>query len=285
MYFEELKTGMQVQIAPVTVQKEEMLGFSARYDNVPLHTDEAYAEQTHFGQLLAPGMLSFLLIWASYLRQDFFGEELLAGVSQKVEWHKPVFAGDVLNGTAEITALTDRSPKNGLAQLTITACNQNGQPVLIAVTECIVKKMPYRFYGWQTATVPNISGTMEAVTTPQKMYEMLRKIWCQYTCAPRLRDKWSPENPTLGQCSITAFLVQDLFGGKVYGILRPGGNYHCYNVIGDAVFDLTSEQFGEEILCYENNPEQFREVHFARQEKRERYEYLKAALQEALSRS
>ena len=93
-----------------------------------------------------------------------------------------------------------------------------------------------------------------------------------------MRDNWTKENMTLGQCSITAFLAQDIFGGKVYGILRGGGNYHCYNVIGDCRFDLTSEQFGDEVLDYENNPEQFREVHFVKEEKRLRYEYLKAEL-------
>ena len=41
------------------------------------------------------------------------------------------------------------------------------------------------------------------------------------------------------------------------------------------MFDLTSEQFGEETLNYENNPEQFREVHLAKEEKRRRYEFLK----------
>ena len=44
---------------------------------------------------------------------------------------------------------------------------------------------------------------------------------------------------------------------------------------GKCLFDLTSEQFGDEKLCYENNPEQFREVHFAKEEKRLRYDYLK----------
>ena len=63
-------------------------------------------------------------------------------------------------------------------------------------------------------------------------------------------------------------------------MLRPGGNYHCYNVVGDHVFDLTSKQFGDEVLVYENNPEQFREVHFAKEEKRLRYEYLKQKLGE-----
>jgi hypothetical protein len=97
-----------------------------------------------------------------------------------------------------------------------------------------------------------------------------------------MRDKWTPENMTLGQCSITAFLAQDIFGGEVRGILREGGNYHCYNVVGDCVFDLTSEQFGEEKLDYSDNPVQSREVHFAKEEKRERYVYLRNALKKYL---
>ena len=48
----------------------------------------------------------------------------------------------------------------------------------------------------------------------------------------------------------------------------------------NCVFDLTSEQFGDEALCYEGNPEQFREVHFGKEEKRQRYEYLKDKLRE-----
>ena len=140
--------------------------------------------------------------------------------------------------------------------------------------------MSYRFYGWETALVPPINSEFKGITTPQALYDALTEIWCEYTCAPRLRDKWSTDNITLGQCSITAFLVQDIFGGKVYGVLRPGGNYHCYNVIGDVVFDLTSEQFGDEKLDYSDNPEQLREVHFAKKEKRERYEYLRAKLRE-----
>ncbi|MCR4646100.1 MAG: MaoC family dehydratase [Oscillospiraceae bacterium] len=278
MFFQELKTGMQVDLAPVTVEENEMLGFSRKYDDVPLHTDPDYAAKTPFGKLLAPGMLSFLLVWAEYLKQDFFGEELLAGTSQKVEWNAPVFAGDVLTGTAELTALTERNAKNGLAQLTIRVQNQNGKQVLTGVTECIVKKHPYKFYGWECAMTPNFSGEYPAITSPQKLYDALCHIWCEYTCAPRLREIWSPENITCGQCSITAFLVQDIFGGEVYGVLRPGGNYHCYNVIGDAVFDPTSEQFGDEKLCYTDNPEQTREVHFAKTEKYERYLYLKEAL-------
>ena len=46
------------------------------------------------------------------------------------------------------------------------------------------------------------------------------------------------------------------------------------------MFDLTSEQFGEEKLDYSLLYEQKREEHFRKHEKYERYEKLKAALSE-----
>ncbi|MBO4863950.1 MAG: hypothetical protein J5517_06275 [Eubacterium sp.] len=144
--------------------------------------------------------------------------------------------------------------------------------------------MSYKFYGWERATVPAKNDIYKGINSPQELYDALLNVWCEYTCAPRLREEWSEENITLGQCSITAFLVQDIFGGDVYGILRPGGNYHCYNVVGDSVFDLTSEQFGDEVLDYTDNPIQTREIHFAKEEKKQRYEYLKEYLKKYLEK-
>ena len=139
MYFDELKPGMTVTTRPALIEKERMLAFARDYDNVPLHTDEEYAKTTHFGRLIAPGVMSFLEVWAKYLEDDFFGEELLAGKSTKIEWMKPVFAEDVLTGKAVITNLVKRSERNGLAEVTIEVYNQNGELVLTNVTEAIVK--------------------------------------------------------------------------------------------------------------------------------------------------
>ena len=122
----------------------------------------------------------------------------------------------------------------------------------------------YRYYGWQTAG-DEVSA----------LYDKLRRSWSADTCAPRMRAQWTPQNPTLGQCSITAFLVQDLLGGEVYGVPLGDGNFHCYNVVNGVTFDLTSEQFGDEKLCYDGNPRQDRDVHFAKVEKKQRYELLK----------
>ena len=139
MYFDELALGMTVDLDPAVIEKEKMLAFARTYDNVPLHTDEEYAKSTPFGKLIAPGVMSFMSVWAKYLEVDFFGRELLAGKSTKIEWLKPVYAEDVLTGKATITALVKRNAKNGLVEVSIDAYNQNGELVLKDVTEAIVK--------------------------------------------------------------------------------------------------------------------------------------------------
>ena len=140
MYFEELEVGMSADLEPVTIEKEKMISFAKEYDNIPLHTDEEYAKNhTPFGKLIAPGVMSFMSVWAKYLDVDFFGDELVAGKSTKMEWLKPVFAGDTLTGKASITSLEKRNEKNGLAVLTIEIYNQNGELVLRDDTETVVK--------------------------------------------------------------------------------------------------------------------------------------------------
>ena len=130
---------MLVEIASAVIEKQKMMEFAYAYDNIPLHTDEEYAKASPFGQLIAPGVMSFMSVWARYLEADFFGKELLAGKSTKIEWHKPVYAEDVLRGRAEVTNLVKRNARNGLVEVTIEAYNQKGEHVLSDVTEAIVK--------------------------------------------------------------------------------------------------------------------------------------------------
>ena len=139
MYFDDLKIGMTVEPAPATIEKEKMIDFARNYDNIPLHTDEEYARNTHFGRLIAPGVMSFMSVWAKYLEVDFFGEELLAGKSTKIEWLNPVYANDTLYGKAHISNITRRNPYNGIVEVTIDIRNQNGEHVMTNVTEAILK--------------------------------------------------------------------------------------------------------------------------------------------------
>ena len=123
------------------------------------------------------------------------------------------------------------------------------------------------FYGYDTAFYDVIS-----------LYDDLTHVWSADTCAPRMRDRWSKEDMTLGQCSVTSFLAQDIFGGRVLGIPLGDGNYHCFNAVAGTVFDLTSAQFKGKALNYDNAVEQKREDHFAKEEKKQRYLLLKEKL-------
>jgi acyl dehydratase len=143
MYFNDLKIGMTVEIAPAVIEKQKMLDFARTYDNIPLHTDEEYAKASPFGQLIAPGVMSFMSVWAKYLEVDFFGAELLAGKSTRIEWHRPVYGNDILTGKAVITNLVRRNERNGLVEITIEAYNQKGVHVLSNVTEAVVNCRPY----------------------------------------------------------------------------------------------------------------------------------------------
>ena len=140
MYFDDFELNYAVEIPPVVIKKEDMLDFANKYDSIPIHTDESYAATTHFGKLIAPGVMSFMTVWEKYLENDMLGSELLAGKSTKIEWFKPVFADDVLTGKAEITALTERNAKNGIVEITFYVTNQHGDLVLTDVTEAIVKR-------------------------------------------------------------------------------------------------------------------------------------------------
>ena len=142
MYFEEVELGMTVDVTPVVIEKEKMMDFARLYDNIPIHTDEEYAKKTHFGDLIAPGVMSFMSVWVKFLEMNVLTDAFLAGKSTKMEWIKPVYANDTLSGKAKITRLIRRNAKNGLVEVTVDIYNQKGELVLVDVTEVIVKCKP-----------------------------------------------------------------------------------------------------------------------------------------------
>lgn len=142
MYFDDMTVGMTVEIPPVVIEREKMLAFAREYDNIPLHTDEEYARGTRFGGLIAPGVMTFMSVWAEFLKADLYGEELVAGKSTHIEWLAPVYPGDRLTSRATITALERRNARNGLVTLTVEVWNAEGHKVLRDVTESVVLCRP-----------------------------------------------------------------------------------------------------------------------------------------------
>ena len=139
MYFEEIEIGTIIDIEPTVINRQEMLDFANRYDNIPLHTDEEYCKTTRFGHIIAPGVMSFMAVWANYLKVDISQDQLVAGKSTKMEWLKPVYPEDILYSKAVVTGKTE-GRHTGIVELTIDIANQNGEKVMTNITEMVVKK-------------------------------------------------------------------------------------------------------------------------------------------------
>ena len=79
---------------------------------------------------------------------------------------------------------------------------------------------------------------MSDIFTPERIAPLLQQAW-----SVRSSSKWTSSNPAAGQCSVTALVLQDIFGGDILYTLvneRP----HFYNRISGCRYDLTKEQFG-----------------------------------------
>ncbi len=77
--------------------------------------------------------------------------------------------------------------------------------------------------------------------------DAIRPAWGGDTSAD---ESWTPESPELGQCAVTALIVQDLFGGELLRTVANGIS-HYYNSIGGEIVDLTRAQFDEPLTLEE----------------------------------
>lgn len=81
---------------------------------------------------------------------------------------------------------------------------------------------------------------MTPVVTADELGEVFRRGWAADTSSD---PSWSCENPELGQCAVTALLVQEWLGGELLRA-RVGEVSHYWNRTADgAELDLTRAQF------------------------------------------
>jgi len=105
-----------------------------------------------------------------------------------------------------------------------------------------------------------------------ELYNILTKSWCKETCSPGLKDNYSTENSALGQCAVTALIVNDFLGGKIMRCMCETGS-HYYNLIDNQVIDLTKSQFNT-IPNYNEGEERTREYLLSNIDTKNRYKLL-----------
>jgi len=74
-----------------------------------------------------------------------------------------------------------------------------------------------------------------------KIQKVLVNCWSSETSS-----KWTESNPALGQCSVTALVIHDFYGGRLLKT-KVNNTWHFYNEIEDHIYDFTSSQFTDKI--------------------------------------
>jgi 3-hydroxybutyryl-CoA dehydratase len=123
--FEAFRTGDTATFAKTITEADILLFAAVSGDNYPLHVDAEYAKTTRFGQRAAHGMLTASLFSTvvGLILQKPGG----IYVQQTLHFRAPVFIGDTLTASAEITELI---PERRRMRLQATVVNQRGETVL-----------------------------------------------------------------------------------------------------------------------------------------------------------
>ena len=109
----------------------------------------------------------------------------------------------------------------------------------------------------------------------------LKKAWCRETAHPSYQKDWAEDNPSYGQCCVTALVIQEQYGGDIYSC-KVGSNSHFVNIINERIVDKTAEQFsGMDKIKYINGSfrKRLRESLLKNKDVKQRYELLKARME------
>ena len=103
---------------------------------------------------------------------------------------------------------------------------------------------PYYFYGDEQRNIKcEPVKQFPGIETLFDLFAILEQAWSKDTAYPSCQAEWVPDDPSYGQCAVTAILVHDMFGGTIHRIRVDGGGTHYFNKLNGQYVDLTREQF------------------------------------------
>src|ERR1700730_594906 len=155
-YFEDIAVGERIELGRHTFAAEEIKAFALRYDPQPFHVNEAAAQRSHYGRLIASGWHTgavFMRLNIEHRQRETQamrsrGEPVaVLGPSpgfRELKWLKPVYVGDTINYAAEVieTRRSKSRPGWGLVTSRASGSNQDGEPVLSLVGTLFVQCRP-----------------------------------------------------------------------------------------------------------------------------------------------
>ena len=153
MFFEEVVVGEVAELGAHTFTAEEIKRFASAFDPQPFHLDEAAAEASHFGKLVASGWHTLAAWMKLNVRhmQEVARERSASGLAQarlgpspgfdELKWLKPVYVGDRISFATEVIGKRpSRSrPGWGLVSMRSIGRNQGGEDVISFIGHVFVE--------------------------------------------------------------------------------------------------------------------------------------------------
>ena len=143
-YFEDWQVGDRLShdIGRTVTETDNLLFTVMTHNPQPLHLDVEAAKASEFGQILVNGTFTFALMVGLSVGDTTLGS-LVANLGyDKLVMPKPVFIGDTLRATSEVTELKPSGSRPGAGIITFRheLTNQRGEVVCSCLRTALIKR-------------------------------------------------------------------------------------------------------------------------------------------------
>lgn len=143
MYFEDFELGMKWELdRPIKITREMMRDYGSKYDKAPIHNDEEVGKNSKYGQIIAPGTMTGIILWSEWISRFNTLDNFQAGSSSYIDWYVPFYEGDELTGTCEVIEVQSMNPHNGKVVVEFHGYNQKGEHCYKVVDTLYIGKTP-----------------------------------------------------------------------------------------------------------------------------------------------
>jgi acyl dehydratase len=145
-YFEDWQVGDQLshEIGRTVTETDNLLFSVMTHNPQPLHIDVEAAKASEFGQILVNGTFTFALMVGLSVGDTTLGT-LVANLGyDQLVMPKPVFIGDTLRASSEVTELkpSGSRPNAGIITFRHDLTNQRGEVVCSCLRTALIKRRP-----------------------------------------------------------------------------------------------------------------------------------------------
>jgi len=145
IHLDDLAPGQIHHLGRHTLGRDEIVAFARAWDPQPFHLDEAAADASIYGGLIASGWLTVCVFMRLFV-DGLLGRAAAMGSPgiDELRWLKPVRPGDTLEARLEILEVrpSRSKPDRGIVRLRSVMVNQHQEEVLSFIGNVIFRRRP-----------------------------------------------------------------------------------------------------------------------------------------------